>query len=190
MEEIKKNETPIIFVINKCTDEVFNDEDEKEDLENEIAYVKKGTDFENYKTYCINCINGKGFDELLKGIFNHYEKYINEDNNVLLSIKNSSITLINLQHLFEHSFFLSGVSLKDDILFKGDIIKGNKLSMSYDYFYQLFLSYKKAIEGFLKIIEDMKIKGNNLNDFVEPSLIEKLKMEIAIEKKLNKFIDY
>ena len=29
MEEIKKNETPIIFVINKCPEEVFNYEEEK-----------------------------------------------------------------------------------------------------------------------------------------------------------------
>ena len=46
----------------------------KKDLEDDIANAKKGI-FENYKTYFFNYINGKGFGEILKEYFNHYEKY-------------------------------------------------------------------------------------------------------------------
>ena len=54
------------------------------------------TDFENYKTYYINCIKGKGFDELLKGIFDHFKNQIINDEN-LANIKNLSMPIENFQ---------------------------------------------------------------------------------------------
>ena len=190
MNEIRKENIPIIFVVNKCPDDIFNDEEEKKNLEDEIKSAMEYTNFENYKIYFINCINRNGFEELLKGIFNNFEKFIIEDNNVLRSIKDHSMPLENLQNLFNHSFFLRGISPEDIILLNSNMIKKNKYSFYYDFFYQLCLSYNKAIKGFLQIIEDMKKKENHLNDIIEPSLKQKLKMLIALERKLNKFIDY
>jgi GTP-binding protein EngB required for normal cell division len=71
--DAKDKNIPFIFIINKCKDEIFNDEDEKKDLLDEIIEVRKNTDFENNKTFFINCINGNGFKELLTGIFEHYQ---------------------------------------------------------------------------------------------------------------------
>ena len=36
-----------------------------EDLKMDVADARKGTKYEKFKTYCINCLNGKGFDLLL-----------------------------------------------------------------------------------------------------------------------------
>ena len=71
--DVKDKNIPFIFIINKCKDEIFDDEDEKKDLLDEIIEVRKNTDFENNKTFFINCINGNGFKELLTGIFEHYQ---------------------------------------------------------------------------------------------------------------------
>ena len=68
MDEAMKLKIPIIFLINKCPDQIFSDEDEMEDLKMDVADARKGTKYEKFKTYCINCLNGKGFDLLLKGI--------------------------------------------------------------------------------------------------------------------------
>ena len=67
--EAKDKKIPIIFIINKCNDGIFNDEDEKNDLLDDIKEIRKNTDFEKNKTYFINCINGNGFNELLSGIY-------------------------------------------------------------------------------------------------------------------------
>ena len=69
MYDIKEKKIPIIFVVNKCPDKIFEDEDSIDFLKDDVLNARKGTDFENYETYFINCINGKGFDKLLKGIF-------------------------------------------------------------------------------------------------------------------------
>lgn len=47
-----------------------------DDLKNDIEEARKGTDFEKYKTYFINCVNSKGFDLLLNGIFEKYKKIL------------------------------------------------------------------------------------------------------------------
>ena len=73
MYEALDKKIPIIFIVNKCTDVIFSDEDEMEDLKNDVLEARKGTDFENYSTFCINCINGKGFDKLLQGIYDYYK---------------------------------------------------------------------------------------------------------------------
>ena len=106
-----------IFVVNKCPDEIFDEDDDEERnlLKNEVENARKNTDFENYKTYFINCINGKGFDELLKGIFEHFEKHIIKDED-LANIKNLSMKIENFNKLFEHSFFFGDISPKDVFL--------------------------------------------------------------------------
>ena len=96
MYDIKDKKIPIIFVVNKCPDEIFDDEEERNLLNDEVLSARKNTDFENYKTYYINCIKGKGFDELLKGIFDHFKNQIINDEN-LANIKNLSMPIENFQ---------------------------------------------------------------------------------------------
>ena len=117
MYDIQEKKIPIIFVVNKCPDEIFDEDDDEERnlLKNEVENARKNTDFENYKTYFINCINGKGFYELLKGIFEHFEKYIIKDED-LANIKNLSMKIENFNKLFEHSFFFGDISPKDVFL--------------------------------------------------------------------------
>ena len=117
MYDIQEKKIPIIFVVNKCPDEIFDEDDDEERnlLKNEVENARKNTDFENYKTYFINCINGKGFDELLKGIFEHFEKHIIKDED-LANIKNLSMKIENFNKLFEHSFFFGDISPKDVFL--------------------------------------------------------------------------
>ena len=94
---------PIIFVVNKCPDEIFEEEEDFELLKNEVKEGRKG-DFQNYDTYFINCINGNGFDQLLQGIFNRYKKYIIKDKD-LSDIFDLSMPTLQFNNLFEHSFF-------------------------------------------------------------------------------------
>ena len=117
MYDIQEKKIPIIFVVNKCPDEIFDEDDDEERnlLKNEVENARKNTDFENYKKYFINCINGKGFDELLKGIFEHFEKHIIKDED-LANIKNLSMKIENFNKLFEHSFFFGDISPKDVFL--------------------------------------------------------------------------
>ena len=105
---------PIIFVVNKCPDEIFEEEEDFELLKNEVKEGRKG-DFQNYDTYFINCINGNGFDQLLQGIFNRYKKYIIKDKD-LSDILDLSMPTLQFNNLFEHSFFFGGISPKDNFL--------------------------------------------------------------------------
>ena len=50
MYDIKDKNIPIIFVVNKCPDEIFEDEEERQLLQDEVLGTGKNTDFENYKT--------------------------------------------------------------------------------------------------------------------------------------------
>ena len=59
LNEAIERHIPIIFILNKCDDSVFEYEDEKEDLEMEIKEARKGTNYENFQTYFINCIKKK-----------------------------------------------------------------------------------------------------------------------------------
>ena len=113
--DIEDKHIPIIFVVNKCPDDIFEDEEEKNLLEKEVSSARKDTDFEKYKTYYINCIKGKGFDELLKGIFSQFEKNIIIDAD-LAKIKDLSMPIENFNKLFEHSFFFGDISPKDVFL--------------------------------------------------------------------------
>ena len=115
MYDIKDKKIPIIFVVNKCPDDIFNDEEERNILKDEVLSARKDTDFENYQTYYINCIKGKGFNELLKGIFLQFAIHIISDDN-LSNIKNLSMPTDEFNKLFEHSFFFGNISPKDVFL--------------------------------------------------------------------------
>ena len=105
MYDIIDKKIPIIFVVNKCPEDIFSDQEDRQLLMDEIKKTRKGTDFENYETFCINCINGKGFNTLLKGIFSKYEKYIIKDDD-LSRIKDYSMPMEEFNKRFENTFFL------------------------------------------------------------------------------------
>ena len=115
MYDIKEKKIPIIFVVNKCKDEVFEDEEDRNLLTQEVLSARKGTDFENNKTYYINCLKGKGFDQLLKGIFEEFKNHIIKDDD-LDKIKDFSMPIDKFNNLFEHSFFFGNISPKDVFL--------------------------------------------------------------------------
>ena len=114
MYDAVEKKIPIIFVVNKCPDDIFEDEEELELLKNEVREGRKG-DFENYDTYYINCINGNGFPQLLQGIFNQFNKYIIKEQD-LNSIRNLTMPTQKFNDLFEHSFFFGDISPKDNFL--------------------------------------------------------------------------
>jgi len=67
---------PIIFIVNKCNRDIFDDEDERNDLIKEVKKSREKTDYANYETYFINCLLKKGFDELLTGIYEQFKDNI------------------------------------------------------------------------------------------------------------------
>ena len=75
-----------------------------EDLKTDVEEARKGTDFEKYKTYFINCINSKGFENLLTGIYNSYKSNIINDID-LENIRNCSLSQEDFNKLFKDSFF-------------------------------------------------------------------------------------
>ena len=113
--EAKDKKIPIIFIINKCNDGIFNNEDEKNDLLDDIKEVRKNTDFEQNKTYFINCINGNGFNELLSGI---YEQYKNSliSNDDLENIKKMTMKNEDFLKIFENSFFFTNIEPQNILL--------------------------------------------------------------------------
>ena len=117
MYDIIEKKIPIIFVVNKCPAEIFDDEDgeERDLLKQQIDSVRKDTDFEKYKTFFVNCIKGYGFDQLLKGIYEEFKKHIIKDED-LINIKNLTMPVANFNQLFEHSFFFGDISPQDVFL--------------------------------------------------------------------------
>ena len=115
MDEAMKLKIPIIFLINKCPDQIFSDEDEMEDLKMDVADARKGTKYEKFKTYCINCLNGKGFDLLLKGIYEMYKNNIIKEDD-LDKIKNHSLGEEDFKTIFKNNIFFGDISPKDVFL--------------------------------------------------------------------------
>jgi len=76
---------PLIFVVNKCDDKIFINEEEKDELRESVEYAKKGTFYENCETVFINCITKKGLDELLSIIYDKFEKYIISDEDIYIN---------------------------------------------------------------------------------------------------------
>ena len=160
--EAKEKKIPIIFIVNKCKNEIFEDEDEMNDLIDEIKEVRKNTDFEQNKTYFINCINGNGFSELLSGI---YEQYKNSliSNNDLEKLRQINLKNEDFLKIFENSFFFTNIEpqnilLHDSLINSIKDIKGLIYKLSGYYTEQLgffgslhFLFFINIIIIFLKI---------------------------------------
>ena len=160
--EAKEKKIPIIFIVNKCKNEIFEDEDEMNDLIDEIKEVRKNTDFEQNKTYFINCINGNRFSELLSGIYEQYQNSL-ISNNDLEKLRQINLKNEDFLKIFENSFFFTNIEpqnilLHDSLINSIKDIKGLIYKLSGYYTEQLgffgslhFLFFINIIIIFLKI---------------------------------------
>jgi len=106
---------PIIFIVNKCKSDFFEDEDLRIDTIKEVKKSREKTDYANYETYFLNCLLKKGFDKLLSGIYNVYEKYIISKDN-LSKLKNNLFDEEEFNQIFKDSIFFGEMNKKDIFL--------------------------------------------------------------------------
>ncbi len=76
MELANNLKIPILFIVNKCEDKIFNDESEMEDLEEIIAASRKGKFYEKCQTVFLNCIKKMA-------LTNYYQLYMIIIKNIL-----------------------------------------------------------------------------------------------------------
>ena len=152
MDEALKLKIPIIFLINKCPDDIFDDEEAMEDLKAEVLDARKGSGFEKFSTYCINCINGKGFDKLLMGIYDKYKiNIIKEDD--LNKIQEHSLGEEEFVNLFKNSIFFGDMQPKDVFLNESLItscINIKKLIVKVGGYYSKELKLTKKMKFYFK----------------------------------------
>ena len=192
--DAKDKNIPIIFIINKCKDEIFDDEDEKKDLLDEIIEVRKNTDFENNKTFFINCINGNGFKELLTGIFEHYQNSLISKEN-LEKINENIMNKEDFQKLFENSFFLKNIEPQNILLHESLLtsIKDIKeLIIKLSGYYSDNLGFFQSLNFyfFYKIYNNIK-RNSEINFFpLLTDLVKKIYSNFGFEKNENECNDF
>ena len=109
LEAIEKK-IPILFIINKCPDEVFEDDNEEfiNDLKEIINNARKGKIYQNFETYFINCLNCNGFDKLLEAIFIKFKKFIINENDLKM-LENATIKEEYFKSIFKDYFFFGNI---------------------------------------------------------------------------------
>ena len=184
---------PIIFVVNKCEDKIFNDEMEMEELMDAIAESRKGKFYEKFQTVCLNCIKKNGFDQLLSTIYDNYKKYI-VSNSELDDLKNN-IFGEDLKKKFIRSIFFETIK-PDDIILNESLLTSIKdiktLLVKIAGYYENKLNFLSSISYFFsKFYNEMK-KNENTNCFpLLTDLIQKIYRNFGIIKQkdeCNKFI--
>ena len=212
--DIIEKKIPILFVVNKCPEGIFSDQEDRQLLIDEVKKTRKDTDYEKYETYFINCINGKGFEALLKGIFSNYEKNIIKDSD-LLKIKDYSMPIDEFNNLFNNTFFFGTISPKDVFLnesllesvldIKNLIVKlagyysgnlGYLDSLSFLFFKRLYNQfYRNSDKNFFPLLTNLvkKIFSNfgykktdeQCNNFIRRKLSEYFNLNIQINDEEN-----
>ena len=186
MDEAMKLKIPIIFLINKCPDQIFSDEDEMEDLKMDVADARKGTKYEKFKTYCINCLNGKGFDLLLKGIYEMYKNNIIKEDD-LDKIKNHSLGEEDFKTIFKNNIFFGDISPKDVFLNESLItscINIKKLLVKLGGYYSKELKKLKALKFYFKYKLYNNIWRNSEKNFFPllTDLVQKIYSNFGLDK--------
>ena len=197
MLEALKLKIPIIFIVNKCDDKIFNDEDEMDDLKNDIKEARKGTEFEKFETIFINCINKRGFDSLLNTIFEKYKKNI-ISNNDLNKLQKGSMSQEDFRQLYKDSFFFNNIEPKD-VFLNESLLKSvydiKKLIVQLAGYYTGELGFFRTIKYFFrnKIYDDF-YHNSETNFFpLLTDLVKKIYQNFGIEKTYeacNLFIRY
>ena len=194
IKEAIKLKIPIIFLINKCPDNIFSDEDEMEDIFSEVKDARKGTEYEKYSTYCINCITGKGFDKLLNGIYEKYKSNIinNED---LEKIQTHSLGEEEFTNLFKNSIFFGDIQPKDVFLNESLIsscVDVKKLIVKIGGYYSNELKLFKSMKFYFQYKLYNNIHRNSEKNFFPllTDLIQKIYRNFSVEKTLNECNDF
>lgn len=194
MDEALKLKIPIIFLINKCPDDIFDDEEAMEDLKAEVLDARKGSGFEKFSTYCINCINGKGFDKLLKGIYDKYKiNIIKEDD--LNKIQEHSLGEEEFVNLFKNSIFFGDMQPKDVFLNESLItscINIKKLIVKVGGYYSKELKLTKRMKFYFKYKLYNNLYRNAEKNFFPllTDLIQNIYSNFGIEKTKNECNDF
>ena len=194
IQEALNLKIPIIFLINKCPDKIFEDEEEMEDLISEVADARKGSDFEKYSTYCINCLNGKGFDKLLNGIYEKFKSSIIKDED-LVKIENHSLGEEEFIKLFKDSIFFGDIHPKDVFLNESLIsscINIKKLIVKLGGYYSNELKFFKSMKFYFKYKLYNNIWRNSEKNFFPllTDLVQKIYSNFGIEKTQNECNDF
>ena len=211
--EAKEHNIPIIFLVNKCPDSLFDKKKEKKILDKEIQRARKDTDFKDCKTFYINCITKRGFDELLQGIYEEFKKYIISDEN-LDNLKNGIMKQEDFNSLSQNSFFFRDIKPEDVFLNESltNSVRDIKLlvvrlagyyynqlgfwkSIGFYLFTKMYNSYKKDSEtNFFPILTDLlkKIYSNfgyekktleECNNFIKQKISEYFNINVKLEKE-------
>ena len=194
MDEALKLKIPIIFLINKCPDDIFDDEEAMEDLKAEVLDARKGSGFEKFSTYCINCINGKGFDKLLMGIYDKYKiNIIKEDD--LNKIQEHSLGEEEFVNLFKNSIFFGDMQPKDVFLNESLItscINIKKLIVKVGGYYSKELKLTKKMKFYFKYKLYNNLYRNAEKNFFPllTDLIQNIYSNFGIEKTKNECNDF
>ena len=190
LEAIEKK-IPILFLVNKCPDEVF--EEDNEDLMNDLKDIindaRKDTIYGGYETYYINCLNCNGFNKLLEGIFTKYNKYIIEYNHLEM-LKNATIKEDEFKKIFEDSFFFGNIEpqyylLNDSLI--SSIKDIQKLVIKLASYYSKELGFFKSIGFYLfdKIYNNIW-RNSETNFFpLLTDLVKKIYSNFNIKKNYN-----
>jgi len=114
MKAIEKK-IPIIFIVNKCEKDLFEDEGLRKDTMKEVKKAREKTKYYKYETYFINCLFKKGFDELLNGIYEKYkDNIISKDD--LSRMKDNTTSEEEFNKIIEKSKFFGKINTKDVFL--------------------------------------------------------------------------
>ena len=120
IETAEEHKIPIIIVVNKCKDEIFENKEEMKDLRNEIEILKSGKNnkkskVKQYPYAFINCITKNGIDYLFKIIYEKFEKKLVPITD-LDKINNHSITKEKLDIIINNSIFFDNKGTNENLL--------------------------------------------------------------------------
>ena len=117
IETAEEHKIPIIIVVNKCKDEIFENKEEMKDLRNEIEKLKnnKNNKVKQYPYAFINCITKNGIDYLFKIIYEKFEKKLVPITD-LDKINNHSITKEKLDIIINNSIFFDNKGTNENLL--------------------------------------------------------------------------
>ena len=194
LEAIEKK-IPIIFIINKCPDEIFDEEtDDYKDLKEIINDTRKGTLYKDFETYFINCLNGNGFDKLLKGINRKFAQYIIKQKDLEL-LHDAKIEEAHFKEIFKNSFFFGNIEpqyylLNDSLI--ASIKDIQKLVINLASYYSKELGFFQSVGFFLfeKIYNNIW-RNSDTNFFpLLTDLVSKIHSNFNIKKNNNECNDF
>ena len=194
LEAIDKK-IPIIFIVNKCPDEIFDEDlDDAKDLQEIINDTRKETLYKDFETYFINCLNGNGFDKLLKGIYKKYSQWIVNKKDLEM-LHNAEIEEVHFKEIFKDSFFFGNIEpqyylLNDSLI--ASIKDIQKLVINLASYYSKELGFFQSVGFFLfeKIYNNIW-RNSDTNFFpLLTDLVHKIYTNFNIKKNLNECNDF